>query len=84
MIASFIGIIAGICTSASLFPQLLKIIRERKAEDISWGMLVILISGLGLWVVYGFMKNDLPIILTNLFALVINALTIWFTYKYKK
>ena len=31
-----IGIIAGICTGVSLLPQLIKIIKDKKADDISY------------------------------------------------
>jgi uncharacterized protein with PQ loop repeat len=42
----WVGIGAGICTGISLLPQLLKIIKEKKADAISWGMLAILLAGL--------------------------------------
>jgi len=80
---SYVGIAAGICTSVSLLPQLIKIIREKKADNISWFMLFILIAGLGLWVWYGTIKKDLPIIITNSFSLLVNLLIIYFTGKYK-
>jgi len=79
-----IGIVAGICTSVSLLPQLIKIIKEKKAEDISWGMLVTLVSGLILWVIYGFIKKEYPVLFTNLFAVFINTLIIIFTFRYKR
>lgn len=82
--SSYIGIGAGICTSLSLLPQLVKIIKEKKAEDISWFMLFILITGLGLWIWYGIMRKDYPIILTNSFSFLVNMLVIIFTAKYKK
>ena len=44
-----IGIIAGICTGISLLPQLFKIIKEKKADDISYFMLFILLAGLAGW-----------------------------------
>lgn len=80
---SYVGIVAGIGTSVSLLPQLIKIIREKKADNISWFMLFILIAGLGLWVWYGILKKDLPIILTNSFSLLVNLLIIYFTGRYK-
>ena len=80
---SSVGIAAGICTSISLLPQLIKIIREKKADNISWVMLFILIAGLALWVWYGIIKNDFPIIITNSFSLLVNLLIIYFTYRYK-
>jgi MtN3 and saliva related transmembrane protein len=79
----YIGVIAGICTAISLLPQLVKIIREKKANAISYGMLSILMLGLIGWIVYGSLKSDLPIILTNSVSLVLNILIVIFTIRYK-
>ncbi|MDQ6845133.1 MAG: SemiSWEET transporter [Bacteroidota bacterium] len=78
-----IGFIAGIFTGISLLPQLIKIIKEKKTENISALMLLILMVGLTLWIIYGFVKNDLPIIITNAFSLIINLIIIFFRFKYK-
>lgn len=79
-----IGIVAGICTSVSLLPQLIKILKHKKAEDISLFYLVILFIGLSLWVWYGLLRDDLPIIVTNGFSLVINGIIIAFGVRYKR
>jgi MtN3 and saliva related transmembrane protein len=79
----YIGLFAGICTAISLLPQLVKIIREKKANAISYGMLAILMLGLVSWIVYGALKSDFPIILTNCVSLVLNILIVIFTVKYK-
>jgi MtN3 and saliva related transmembrane protein len=84
MNAAFVGIAAGVLTSISLLPQLIKIIREKKAEDISYFMLIILLVGLSCWVWYGFLRDDLPIIITNSFSALVNMLVIIFTIRYKK
>jgi MtN3 and saliva related transmembrane protein len=81
---AYVGIAAGVLTSVSLLPQLVKIIREKKAEAISYFMLIILLCGLSCWVWYGVLREDLPIIITNSFSLLINSLVIIFTIKYKK
>jgi MtN3 and saliva related transmembrane protein len=81
--ATLIGIFAGICTCISLLPQLIKIIREKKAENLSYGMLFILLVGVGSWAYYGVLREDLPIIITNSFSFLINALVIVFTFRYK-
>lgn len=67
-----LGIVAGILTSVSMIPQLVKVIKEKNVEDISWIMILVLISGLSLWVWYGFLKDELPIILSNAFAVLVN------------
>jgi MtN3 and saliva related transmembrane protein len=78
-----VGIIAGILTSVSLLPQLVKIIREKKAQNISYLMLIVLLAGLGCWVWYGILRDDLPIMITNSFSFLINSLVIFFTIRYK-
>ena len=78
-----IGIIASICTAASLIPQLVKIVKEKEAENISFGMMIILFIGLGFWDYYGVLKNDIIIIVSNTFSLVINFLLTLFTWKYR-
>jgi len=82
--SSYVGIGAGAFTALSLVPQLFKIIREKEAENISYFMLAILLTGLGGWIWYGILKDDLPIIITNAFSFVINVLIIVYSMKYKR
>ena len=78
-----IGIIAGIFTSASMLPQLIKTFKEKKADDISLVMLIILMTGIVGWIYYGFLRNDFPIIITNTFSLLLNLILIFLRWKYK-
>lgn len=70
---NILGIAAGTLTSVSMLPQLIKVIREKNVDDLSWVMILVLILGLSLWVWYGFLKNELPIIFSNAFAILVNA-----------
>ena len=79
-----IGIAAGICTAISLLPQIIKVIRDKKTEDISIFYLLVLLVGLGLWTYYGFLKEDLPIIVTNMFSMILNITMICLGLYYKK
>ena len=79
-----VGLIAGICTSISLLPQLIKLLKNKKAEDISLFYLIILFIGLGLWIWYGVLREDIPIMATNGFSLVINGIIIVLGIRYKK
>jgi MtN3 and saliva related transmembrane protein len=80
----FIGTAAGVLTGTSMLPQLIKIVKEKKAEDISIIMLIILVCGLALWIRYGIIRKDLPVILTNAFSLLVNMAIIFFSLVYKK
>jgi MtN3 and saliva related transmembrane protein len=79
-----VGLAAGICTSLSLLPQLVKLIKNKKAEDISLFYLVILFIGLVLWIWYGVMREDIPIIATNGFSVIINGIVLVLGIKYKR
>ena len=81
---NILGIAAGILTSISMVPQLIKVLKEKNVEDISWIMLLVLISGLSLWIWYGIMKNELPIILSNAFAVLMNISLLVCYIIYKK
>jgi MtN3 and saliva related transmembrane protein len=77
-----IGITAGVLTAASMLPQVFKTLKTKKAENVSPSMLIILICGVGLWFFYGILKNDLPIILTNGFSVLINLCMLFLRWKY--
>lgn len=81
---AIVGIIAGILTGVSLLPQLIKILKEKKVEDVSILMLLTLLLGLGGWVIYGVMKEDLPIIITNSFSFLVNLIIVFLRFKYKQ
>lgn len=70
---TIIGITAGIFTSISMVPQLLKVLKEKDVENLSPYMIAILLTGVSLWVIYGFMLGEWPIILSNLFSVLVNA-----------
>lgn len=59
------GIIAAICTTVSFLPQAIKIIKTKTTKDISLTMYIILVIGVILWLIYGILTNDFPVILAN-------------------
>lgn len=82
---NILGLVAGGITSVAMLPQLIKVLKEKDVEDLSLLMIVFLISGLSLWVWYGFLKDELPIILSNAFAVLLNIclLICYFIYRKK-
>ena len=81
---TIIGITASIFTGISLIPQLIKVIKEKKAENVSLLMLAILFAGLGLWIYYGLLKDDWIIIVSNAFSFVTNIILACYAIKYKR
>jgi MtN3 and saliva related transmembrane protein len=78
-----IGIVAGILTSVSLLPQLFKIIREKKVQELSTAMFATLTIGLLIWIYYGILRNDMPLIVTNGFSVFLNVCILFLRFKYR-
>ncbi|HEX2760667.1 MAG TPA: SemiSWEET family transporter [Rhizomicrobium sp.] len=57
---SFLGAAAAFCTTAAYFPQLVRAWRTRSTRDISLPWIVLLVTGVALWLVYGVLIGDGP------------------------
>lgn len=79
---NIIGTIAGVLTSVSMIPQLVKVLKEKDVENISWGMIVVLLTGVSLWVVYGILKDEWPIILSNGFSVLVNTTLLIYYFRF--
>jgi lactoylglutathione lyase len=60
-----IGLISAFLTTAAFVPQAIKTWRTRSTSDLSPLMFSLFCLGIAGWLVYGILKNDLPIILAN-------------------
>jgi len=69
---TLIGLIAAICTTSSFLPQVIKILRSKRTKDVSLLMYAILTTGLLLWLIYGFILKDFPLILANTISLTLS------------
>jgi len=81
-----LGLVAGICTTSSIIPQIVKTVKKKKAEEVSLFMFVVLMVGNSLWVYYGFSKSDFAITSTNLLSIGLNLtmLVLKFIYRHNK
>lgn len=81
---NILGLVAGGITSVAMLPQLIKVLKEKNVEDLSLMMVAVLIVGLSLWVWYGILKDELPIILSNAFAVLVNIGLLLAYLKYRQ
>ncbi len=79
-----IGTAAGIFTTIGVLPQIIKALKTKEVNDISPYMFIILCIGVGLWTVYGFIKSDWPIILTNGISFILNGIMLSILIMQKK
>ncbi len=85
---TILGFGAGILTTLAVVPQIVKSWQTKKVMDVSPFMYSILMLGVGLWVFYGILINDIPIIVTNSISFLLNGsmliLMLLFEQKNKK
>ena len=60
-----LGYVAGMVTTFAFLPQVLRIVRTRSAQDVSWGMIAMFCVGVSLWLWYGIRLDSLPLIVAN-------------------
>lgn len=79
-----IGLLAGTCVTISVIPQILKVWKTKKVREISLRTFSILTFGIFVWIVYGILKKDFPIIITNSISLFLNLIMVYFLLYYEK
>jgi len=70
MNVEWIGIVAGALTTCAFFPQVAKTLRSRSTGDLSWIWLVMMSTGVFLWMIYGYFMASPSVFFANVFTLV--------------
>ena len=80
---TIIGMVAAFCTTASFLPQAIRVIRTKRTRDISLGMYLMFTMGIFLWLLYGILTRDIPIIIANAVSFVLSFTILILKLKYK-
>jgi MtN3 and saliva related transmembrane protein len=62
---SELGYVAGVVTVASFLPQVVRAWRTRQTRDLSLASLALLITAGAMWIAYGALSRDWPVVATN-------------------
>ena len=79
-----VGLVAGLLTTIAFVPQVLKIYRTKSGRDISARMFTLFSIGIVLWLVYGFLLGQWPIVLANAVTLVLSLTIIGLKIRYRR
>ncbi len=79
----FLGFIAGFCTTLSLVPQVIKVIRTRQTRDIALGMYVLMVIGVFFWLLYGLSTKSPSVIVANSITLVLSLIILVYKLREK-
>ena len=78
-----IGLAAAALTTISFLPQAIKVWKTKSAKDLSLGMFSIFTTGVLLWLIYGILVVDIPIIAANAVTLMLSGTILYFKLTYK-
>jgi MtN3 and saliva related transmembrane protein len=83
-LTTIVGVAASVLTGASLLPQLIKLIREKKSQGLSFVMLFVLLAGVSLWIWYGVLQSDWIIVISNAVSAALNIQIFVLSFYYDK
>ncbi|MFA5044839.1 MAG: SemiSWEET family transporter [Paludibacter sp.] len=67
---AIVGFLASLLSVLNQFPQAIKVFRSQDTQSISLVMYCIVVVAISLWLVYGIMLNDFPLISANALSLI--------------
>ena len=78
---NFFGLLGGFLTTIAFVPQVIKSWRAKSVKDLSFLWLIIFNSGVTFWLIYGFLKSDIAIILANSMTLILASSLLFMKIK---
>lgn len=74
ILVDYVGSIAATCTTLAFIPQAIHSYKTRDLSGISLPMYSIFTAGVAMWLVYGLLKQDWPIIIANTITVALSAM----------
>ncbi len=78
---AIIGNFAAVLTTTSFLPQAIKTIRTKDTGSLSFPMYLLFVTGVLLWLIYGMLNAQTPIIVGNLVTLVLAGIILAFMIR---
>jgi MtN3 and saliva related transmembrane protein len=82
-IIAMIGLGAAALSTVSLLPQLARVWKTKSVKDISAGYCGVMFTSVALWLTYGVLSADMPVIAANSVVVVQSAAILVFKIKYQ-
>ncbi|TAK42498.1 MAG: hypothetical protein EPO28_07190 [Saprospiraceae bacterium] len=80
-ILTLLGLLAATLTTGALVPQTVKTWKTKSAGDLSLYMYLMMTAGIIIWLVYGWLRQDIPLILANGIGFCFAATILYFKIK---
>lgn len=84
LLTTIIGYSASLAGMSIMIPQVIKTIRTKSAKDLSWVMMALFFVNCILWVAYGALIRDIPVMITNSWVVVVLVIQSILKAKYER
>ena len=78
------GYLAGTLTTAAFIPQAYKILATKQVKGISIIMYLVFTTGVLLWLIYGLIIANIPMIIFNAVTLILAITILYNLFRYQK
>ncbi|MFY8089992.1 MAG: SemiSWEET family sugar transporter [Chitinophagaceae bacterium] len=79
----YLGLFGAFLSAITFIPQVIQAYKTKSVRDLNTGMLFIIFSSVCVWLIYGFVKQDLPIIVANSVILILCSILLYFKATFK-
>ena len=83
-LSAIFGLLGAMTASTIFFPQVLQTYKTKRTLELSWLTIVIGVINGFVWTIYGFMKADPFIYVTNILASIATLMLVVMKKKYDK
>jgi MtN3 and saliva related transmembrane protein len=77
-----IGLVAASLTTFAFLPQSIRAIKTKHTKDLSLPTLIMLEIGIVIWIIYGFLISDIPLLAANTISFIFMTVTLRLKLKY--
>jgi MtN3 and saliva related transmembrane protein len=68
---------AGLLTTYAFWPQVVRVWRTKQTRDLSLGMYIIFSTGVGLWILYGWLQDLYTVMVPNVVTLMLSSFILY-------
>lgn len=80
---NILGFVAAAFTTIAFLPQVIKTYKSRSAAALSLSTFSMFTAGVLLWLVYGLLSKNAPIVIANLLTLILAVSLLYMKFKFK-
>ena len=84
ILSDVFGSAAAVLSTGAFIPQVLKTWQSKKAEDVSYVLLIAFCSGCFCWIIYGYMTKAYAVLIANMITFSLNLVILAMKYFFER